>query len=105
MDVIAERHLELRVDGNAISVTVKIGHPLPGPSGEDWLCPYEVHFGDQCKAMAMHGVNSLQALQLTIATLDTELECGARKRGGTLYHYDEPFTSVLESSGLEVRRR
>ena len=55
-------------------VTVKIGRPVPGPSGVDWVCPYEVHFGDRCKSMAMHGVDSVQALQLTIATLDVELE-------------------------------
>jgi len=52
----------------------------------------------------MHGVDSMQALQLAIATLDVELEVGARKYAGTLYHYDEPFTSMLENSGLEVRR-
>ena len=85
-------------------VTVKIGRPVPGPSGVDWVCPYEVHFGDRCKSMAMHGVDSVQALQLTIATLDVELEYGAKKRGGTLYHYDEPFVSVLEGSGLEVKQ-
>ncbi len=104
MDVIAERHLELRSDGRVVSVIVKIGRPSPGQSGEHWVCPYEVHFGNQCKARAVHGVDSLQALQLTIATLDVELEYGANKRGGALFHYDEPFISVLESSGLEVRR-
>ena len=105
MDVIAERHLELRVDGNVVAVSVKIGLPLPGQSAEDWLCPYEIHFGDHSKSTAMHGVDSLQALQLTIAALDSELEKGARKRGGTLYYYDEPFKSVLENSGLEVRQQ
>ncbi len=54
--------------------------------------------------MAMHGVDSMQALQLTMATLDVELEFGAKKHDGVLYIYDEPFTSMLENSGLEVRR-
>ena len=53
--------------------------------------------------MAMHGIDAMQALQLSIATLDVELEQGAKKRGGRLYHYDEPFTSMLENSGLQVR--
>jgi len=53
--------------------------------------------------MAMHGVDSIQALQLTIATLDVELEVGAKQYAGALYHYDEPFTSTLENSGLQVR--
>ena len=46
----------------------------------------------------------MQALQLTIATLDVELERGAKVRGGTLYHYDEPFTSIVENGGLDVRK-
>jgi hypothetical protein len=104
MDVIAERQLQLRMDNGSIDVTVKIGRPELDSSGENWMCPYEIWFGDNCKSMAMHGVDSIQALQLTIATLDVELEYGARKRAGTLYHYDEPFTSILENSGLEVRK-
>ena len=104
MDFIAERRLELRLDASAVDVTVKIGRPEAAPSEGDWPCPYEIRFGDHCKSTAMHGVDSLQALQLTIATLDTELEYAARRRGGRLYHCDEPFLSVLESSGLEVRK-
>jgi hypothetical protein len=104
MDVIAERQLELRVDGESTNVTVKIGRPAPGDSGVDWVCPYEIHFSDRCRSMAMHGADSMQALQLTISVLDAELERGAEVRRGTLYHFDEPFTSMLESSGLEVRK-
>jgi uncharacterized protein DUF6968 len=87
----------------SIDVTVKIGRPELDASGENWKCPYEIWFGDICKTMAMHGVDSIQALQLTIATLDVELEVSAKKYAGTLYHYDEPFTSMLENSGLQVR--
>ena len=54
--------------------------------------------------MAMHGADSMQALQLTIATLDVELEHGAKVRGGTVYQFDEPFTSIVENGGLEVRK-
>ena len=104
MDVIAERVLELRVDGASRNITVKIGRPALGESGDDWVCPYEIHFGDRCRSMAMHGADSMQALQLTIATLDVELERGAKVRGGTLYHYDEPFTSIVENGGLDVRK-
>jgi hypothetical protein len=51
--------------------------------------------------MAMHGADSMQALQLTISVLDAELERGAKVRSGVLYHFDEPFVSMLENSGLE----
>lgn len=104
MNVIAERHLVLKRDRDSIDVTVKVGCPQKGESAGEWVCPYEIHFGDSCKSMAMHGVDSMQALQLTIATLDTELMYGAKRLEGTLYHLDEPFTSMLENSGLQVRR-
>ncbi len=104
MEVIADRQLMLRKDGGHVDVTVKIGKPELDASGENWMCRYEIWFGGSCTSMAMHGVDSMQALQLAIATLDVELEVGARKYAGTLYHYDEPFTSMLENSGLEVRR-
>jgi hypothetical protein len=105
MDVIAERHLELRTAAGSVHVTVKLGRPAVSESGPDWMCPYEVHFGDQVRSMAMHGADSMQALQLAIASLDVDLEYGANKRSGTLYHLDEPFTSMLEHSGLQVRQQ
>jgi hypothetical protein len=102
VDAIAERHLELRTDGASVAVVVKLGRPTLDASGENWVCEYEVWFGDSCRSMAMHGVDALQALQLSIATLDVELEHGARKRNGSLYHYDKPFVSVLEGGNLRV---
>jgi hypothetical protein len=105
MDVIAERQLVLRKDDSDIGVTVKIGRPELDASGENWKCPYEIWFGDNFKTMAMHGVDSIQALQLTIATLDVELEVGAKSRAGTLYVGDEPFSSMLENSGLQRRSK
>jgi Domain of unknown function (DUF6968) len=102
MDVIAERHLELRAESGPIDVVVKLGRPKPDASGENWICEYEVWFGGTCRSMAMHGIDAMQALQLSIATLDVELEHGARRRGGSLYHYDEPFVSILEGGNLCV---
>ena len=103
MDGIAERRLELRSETGSIEVVVKLGRPVPDSTYNSWKCEYEVWFGDKCKSMAMHGGDALQALQLSIATLDMELNIGAKRRGGTLYHLDEPFTSVLEDSGLQKR--
>jgi len=102
MDVIAERHLELRVAGESVAVSVKLARPKMDASGENWICEYEVWFGDSCRSMAMHGVDAMQALQLSIATLDVELEHGARKRKGSLYHYDKPFVSILAGGNLRV---
>ena len=104
MDTIAERRLELRLDGKSIEVFVKLGRPELDESGDSWKCPYEVWFGDSCKSMAMHGADSIQALQLSMATLDVELEFAAGRRGGVLFHLDEPFTTMLENSGLQVKQ-
>jgi hypothetical protein len=82
---------------------IKLGRPVPNESLDSWKCEYEIQFGDATMSMAMHGGDALQALQLSIATLDVELEHGAKRRGGVLWHLDEPFTSVLEHSGLQVR--
>ncbi len=102
MYVIAEPHLELRTSNASVDVVVKLGRPELDASGENWACEYEVWFGDSCRSMAMHGVDAMQALQLSIATLDVELEHGARKRKGSLYHYGKPFVSILEGGNLGV---
>ena len=103
MDTIAERKLELRTDQGSMVVTVRLGRPEPDREHDCWRCQYEISFGDAVRTMAMHGIDGLQALQLSIATLDVELHHGAKKYGGVLYHYKELFNSVLESSGLQVR--
>ena len=103
MNVVAERRLQLRKDGESIDVIVKLGMPVMDESGENWKCTYEIWFGDRCQSMAMHGIDAMQALQLSIATLDVELEHGVKKYQGKLYFHEEPFTSMLECSGLMVR--
>ena len=103
LDAIAERRLELRKDDGSIEVVVKLGRPEPDDALDAWKCPYEVWFGDSCREMAMYGADSMQALQLSIATLDMELRFVATRRGGVLYHLDEPFNSMLDDSGLQVK--
>ena len=103
LDAIAERRLELRTGDNSTEVVVKLGRPVPDDALDAWKCPYEVWFGDSCREMAIYGSDSMQALQLSIATLDMELRLGANRRGGVLYHLDEPFNSILEGSGLQVK--
>ena len=104
LDVIAERQLVLRKDEVYMDVKVKIGKPELDDSRENWKCPYEIWFGERCRGMAMHGADSMQALQLTIATIDVDLEVGVRRYGGALYHCDEPFNSILENGGLRPKK-
>ena len=99
MEVIAERELVLQKDGSKVEVAVRLGRPesIDG----NWKCPYEIWVGDSVKSMAMHGTDSMQALQLSLATLDVELEYISNQQGGRLYYLDEPFKSMLEHGGLQ----
>ena len=101
MDAIVERRMELRTASGSIPVTVTLGRPIPDESHDSWRCDYELRFGDVLKKMAMHGSDAMQALQLSLAILDVELEFGAKKHGGGLYYLGEPFRSVLENSGMQ----
>jgi hypothetical protein len=103
MDLFAERSLVLTVAGETTDVVVKLGKPVPDEATNSWKCPYEIWFGDNCYSHAMHGGDSLQALQLSMATLDMELRRGAKQRGGELSFLEEPFGSVLDDSGMQVK--
>lgn len=100
MDVIAERSLVLRVDGRDIPVIVKLGKPQPDNRYNSWMCTCEVGVGDSIRSQATHGADSLQAIQLALASLDDFLKRVVEKHGGELLHEDEPFISLLEASGL-----
>jgi hypothetical protein len=102
VDVIAERRLELRVEGRTIEVVAKIARPEPDVPHDAWKCQYEVRFGADSRTTDVHGGDALQALQLSMVTLNGELTHEAKRRGGVLYHLDEPFTSLLEHSGMQI---
>jgi hypothetical protein len=102
MDPIADRRLELRIQSESIEVIVSLGRPQQvGP--DEWKCEYEVKFGGSGTIRATHGGDSLQALQLSMVSIDGELERGAQRRGGQLFHLGEPFNSILENSGMQPR--
>lgn len=102
MDTVAERRLELRTEQGAIEVVARLGSPKEVGSDE-WTCACITRFANEERSIEIHGGDSMQALQLAMATLDVELQHGAKRRGGTLYYFDEPFTSILEDSGMQRR--
>jgi hypothetical protein len=104
MDVIAQRNLVLTIAGDSIEVVAKLGRPVQDSVLGSWKYPYEVWFGDSCAAFEIHGGDSLQALQLSMATLDMELKRGAKQRGGELRFLDEPFGSILDEGGMVLKR-
>ena len=103
MDAVAERRLELRTEKGAIEVIARLGSPKEVGTDE-WTCSCITKFANEERSIEIHGCDSMQALQLAMATLDVELHHGAKRRGGTLYRFDEPFISILEDSGMQRRR-
>ena len=102
MNTVAERQLELPTESGAIAVVASLGMPRKVGSDE-WACACITRFADEMRSIDVHGGDSMQALQLAMATLDGELKRGTKRRGGTLLHFDEPFNSVLENSGMQPR--
>ena len=69
----------------------------------EWACACITRFAEDVRSREIHGGDSMQALQLAMVTLDAELKHGAERRGGTLLHFDAPFNSILENSGMQPR--
>jgi hypothetical protein len=73
--VIAERRL--RVIGRPeLEVRVRIGTPRPFPDdpNTNYYCPYQIHGVGSGKVRYAGGVDALQALELAIHILPTELD-------------------------------
>jgi len=102
VDTVAERRLELRTEKGSIEVVARLGSPKE-VGRDEWTCACITRFANEERSIEIHGGDSMQALQLAMATLDVELQHGARRRGGTLYYFNEPFLSILEDSGMQRR--
>lgn len=79
--VIAERRL--RVAGHPeLDVRVRIGAPRPYPDQRDYYCPYQVVGIGKEKIKYAGGVDALQALELAVWILPTELDALRRDYPG-----------------------
>jgi len=83
-EVIAERDVIFaRTDGTTEVVTVRIGKPVVGKSTDEWRCPYQIEGLGRVKTVAMSGVDSVQALLLTLQVILPELDHISQREGGT----------------------
>lgn len=88
---IAERELEFfHEDGGISHVIVRIGLPVPVDGNGDYCCPYEISAENRTKLRGVIGIDSLQALQLTLATLKVEIEGWEKKEDGKFRFLGEP---------------
>ncbi len=88
--VIATRHLVfVGDDGSKEDVFVKIGKPYEINDQKDCCCPYEILSKSHNKLYGMIGIDTVQALELTLKTIKPELEYLERKNKGKLHFLDE----------------
>ena len=71
-EVIAERRLEGEHEGHAITVTVKVGKPMPDPDGL-WSCPYLISSPVKERSFYAGGADAVQALYLALYMIGAEL--------------------------------
>ncbi|MBU1191970.1 MAG: hypothetical protein KKE76_09675 [Gammaproteobacteria bacterium] len=94
-DVIAIRELEFRAnDGTVEKAILKVGRPFEDKEGLSWCCPYELSTKSRKKVFGMHGIDPLQALDLTMKTLRTEVEYWERTQKGKFFFLDEEGAEV-----------
>ena len=101
--IVATRDLEfIHQDGSIEDVTIEIGAPIPDPGPDakgDWCCPWRVRGDVQASSMAFFGVDSLQALTLTLQFLPVELDQWRRRESGTfMWHGQKDLGLVARSS-------
>jgi len=91
-EIIAERHFE-SIDESGVEreVVVRIGKPVPDDNeGGDWYCPFQITgFGDD-KISAAFGVESMQALLLSLQKVAAELNYYQKVQKCKLTWLDQP---------------
>ncbi|MGH9804248.1 MAG: DUF6968 family protein [Candidatus Acidiferrales bacterium] len=87
-EVIAVRKLHVVEEGKGSrEIEVKIGKPVPYPFEDDYYCPFQVVGVGSERVRYAVGIDAVQALQLVMVALGSELYCLNRDSGGSL-HWD-----------------
>jgi hypothetical protein len=94
-EVIAWREMEFHYnDGKKEKAYLKIGRPFEYGEGLDWCCPYELSTESQKKVFGTFGIDSLQAMELTMKTLRVEVEYWEKSQKGKFYFLGEEGAEV-----------
>lgn len=80
-------------NGNREAVKLRVGLPYE-MEVDTWCCPYEFLSESHSKRFGMVGIDSLQALELTMKTLAAEISHWERTRSGTFYFLDEEGAGI-----------
>ena len=88
--IIATRDLVfIREDGSSESVILNIGAPYETNMESTCCCPYQIISKSRNKLKGMVGIDTLQALALTMKTLNCELEYWERTFKGKFHFLGE----------------
>jgi hypothetical protein len=92
--VIAERIMFfVRSTGEREAASLRVGLPVK-IEDEIWYCPYELRTDSRIKMFGMHGVDALQALELTMKTLRVEVDYWEKHQNGKFYFLDEEGAGI-----------
>jgi hypothetical protein len=83
----------VRDTGEREAASLRVGLPIK-TADESWYCPYELRTESKVKVFAMHGVDSVQALELTMKTLGVEVDYWERRQRGKFYFLDEEGAGI-----------
>jgi hypothetical protein len=98
-DIIATRELTYISDsGERERAKIEIGKPYQLSDEGDYLCPYRVGSGSYEHIFGSVGVDSFQALELSMKTMESELIYWVRTKGGSFEFLGEPGTGLEKES-------
>ena len=97
-DVIVSREITyISAEGIREKATIEIGRPYK-MEDEVYFCPYRVGSESYEHIFGSVGIDSFQALDLSMKTIDAELVYWVRKKGGSFEFLGEPGTGFETSN-------
>ncbi|MDO3387493.1 hypothetical protein QWI17_16745 [Gilvimarinus sp. SDUM040013] len=89
-EVVATRELVfVSNDGAKDAYLVSVAKPEKDDGGIDFLCAHEVMSENFHKVVKIHGIDTFQAIELSIKSIASYLEYLERKNGGKFYFLGE----------------
>jgi len=93
-EIVATRELVyISSAGRREVAKIEIGKPFPTEQG-DYVCPYRVGSKSYEHIYGPMGIDSYQALELSMKTIEAELIFWIRNRGGSFEFLGEPGTGL-----------
>ena len=90
-EIVAKRELvHISDEGARESVIVQIGRPIQIEGEDEFVCPYRVASGNYETYFWNVGIDSLQALDLSLKSIETEYLRLLQKKGGSFEFLGEP---------------